>query len=330
MTSTTTSRPAMTPRRAATAALLGSALEYYDFFVYGAAAALVFNVLFFPSGDPTVALIASFATFAVGYVARPVRAVVMGHFGDRLGRKRVMLATVVMMGIASFAIGCLPTFDQVGLLAPALLVVLRVVQGFSAGAESAGASTLTVEHSVVGKRGFFTSFVMVGYAVGCSLATIVFLPVALLPAEQLYGWGWRVPFWLSAVVVVITYYVRSHLDETPVFAEATEGSAVRKLPLSDVFKYHWRSVICVAGASLLAAMQTLFAVFSLSYATSVGIDRSVMLAVISGAIALSIVTIPAAGYLSDVIGRKRTVLISAAGCSLSYSGTSGRSRWRTC
>ncbi len=320
MTSTTTSPPEMTPRRAATAALLGSALEYYDFFVYGAAAALVFNVLFFPAGDPTVALIASFATFAVGYVARPVGAVVMGHFGDRLGRKKVMLATVVMMGVASFAIGCLPTFDQVGLLAPTLLVILRVVQGFSAGAESAGASTLTVEHSPVGKRGFFTSFVMVGYAVGCSLATIVFLPVALLPAEHLYGWGWRVPFWLSAVVVVITYYVRSHLDETPVFAEAKEGSAVRKLPLGDVFKYHGRSVICVAGASLMAAMQTLFAVFSLSYATSMGVDRSAMLGIISGAIALSIVGIPAAGYLSDVIGRKATILISAGGCALTLFG----------
>jgi MFS family permease len=324
MTSTISTRPAMTPRRAATAALLGSALEYYDFFVYGAAAALVFNVLFFPSGDPTVALIASFATFAVGYLARPVGAVVMGHFGDRIGRKRVMLATVVMMGIASFAIGCLPTYDQVGLLAPALLVVLRIVQGFSAGAESAGASTLTVEHSPVGRRGFFTSFVMVGYAVGyavgCSLATIVFLPVALLPAEQLYGWGWRIPFWLSAVVVVITYYVRSHLDETPVFAEAKEESAVRKLPLNDVFKYHWRDVIRVAGASLMAAMQTLFAVFSLSYATSVGVNRSAMLAIISGAIALSIVGIPAAGYLSDVIGRKRTMLIASAGCALTIFG----------
>ena len=320
MTHPISSRPAMTPRRAATAALLGSALEYYDFFVYGAAAALVFNVLFFPSGDPTVALIASFATFAVGYVARPVGAVVMGHFGDRIGRKRVMLATVVMMGIASFAIGCLPTYDQVGLLAPALLMVLRVVQGFSAGAESAGASTLTVEHSPVGRRGFFTSFVMVGYAVGCSLATIVFLPVALLPAGELYSWGWRIPFWLSAVVVVITYYVRSHLDETPVFAEAKEESAVRKLPLNDVFKYHWRKVIRVAGASLMAAMQTLFAVFSLSYATSVGVDRSAMLAIISGAIALSIVGIPAAGYLSDVIGRKKTMLIASAGCSLTIFG----------
>jgi MFS family permease len=320
MTRSTSSPPAMTPRRAATAALLGSALEYYDFFVYGAAAALVFNVLFFPSGDPAVALIGSFATFAVGYVARPVGAVVMGHFGDRLGRKRVMLATVLMMGVASFAIGCLPTFDQVGLLAPALLVVLRVVQGFSAGAESAGASTLTVEHSPVGKRGFFTSFVMVGYAVGCSLATIVFLPVALLPAEHLYHWGWRVPFWLSAVVVVITYYVRSHLDETPVFAEAKEESAVRRLPLGDVFKHHWRSVIRVAGSSLMAAMQTLFAVFSLPYATSVGVDRSAMLGVISGAIALSIVGIPAAGYLSDVIGRKPTMLISSAGCALTLFG----------
>ncbi|TQC42566.1 MFS transporter [Rhodococcus sp. WS4] len=307
----------MTPRRAATAALLGSALEYYDFFVYGAAAALVFNVLFFPSGNPAVALIASFATFAVGYVARPVGAVVMGHFGDRLGRKRVMLATVVMMGVASFAIGCLPTYAQVGLLAPVLLVALRVVQGFSAGAESAGASTLTVEHSPVGRRGFFTSFVMVGYAVGCSLATVVFLPVAMLPHDLLYTWGWRIPFWLSAVVVVITYYVRSHLDETPAFTEAKEGSEVRKRPLNDVIKYHWPDVIRVAGASLMASMQTLFAVFSLSYATSVGVDRGAMLAIISGAIALSIITIPAAGYISDVIGRKRTMLIGAVGGALS-------------
>lgn len=320
MTRSTSSPPAMTPRRAATAALLGSALEYYDFFVYGAAAALVFNVLFFPSGNPTVALIASFATFGVGYVARPVGAMVMGHFGDRIGRKRVMLATVVMMGIASFAIGCLPTYEQVGLLAPALLVALRCIQGFSAGAESAGASTLTVEHSPVGRRGFFTSFVMVGYAIGNSLATIVFLPIALLPVEALYTWGWRIPFWLSAVVVVITYYVRSHLDETPVFAEAKEDNEVRKLPLNDVFKYHWPDVIRVAGASLMAAMQTLFAVFSLSYATSIGVDRGAMLAIISGAIALTIFAIPAAGYLSDVIGRKRTMLISCVGCALSIFG----------
>lgn len=148
----------------------------------------------------------------------------------------------------------------------------------------------------------------------------MFLPVALLPAGELYSWGWRIPFWLSAVVVVITYYVRSHLDETPVFAEAKEESAVRKLPLNDVFKYHWRKVIRVAGASLMAAMQTLFAVFSLSYATSVGVDRSAMLAIISGAIALSIIGIPAAGYLSDVIGRKKTMLIASAGCSLTIFG----------
>lgn len=257
-----TSPPAMTPRRAATAALLGSALEYYDFFIYGAAAALVFNVLFFPSGDPTVALIASLATFAVGYVARPIGAVVMGHFGDRVGRKRVMLITVVMMGAASFAIGCLPTFDSIGVLAPTLLVALRVVQGFSAGAESAGASTLTVEHSPAGRRGFFSSFVMVGYAIGSSMATVVFLPVALLPEDMLYSWGWRIPFWLSAVVVVVTYYVRSHLDETPIFVEAKEESQVRKRPLSDVFTYHWREVVRVAGATLMASIQTLFSVFS--------------------------------------------------------------------
>lgn len=176
---------------------------------------------------------------------------------------------------------------------------------------------MTVEHSPVGRRGFFTSFVMVGYAVGCSLATVVFLPVAMLPHDLLYTWGWRIPFWLSAVVVVITYYVRSHLDETPAFTEAKEGSEVRKRPLNDVIKYHWRDVIRVAGASLMASMQTLFAVFSLSYATSVGVDRGAMLAIISGAIALSIITIPAAGYLSDVIGRKRTMLIGAVGGALS-------------
>jgi MFS family permease len=312
--------PPMTPRRAATAALLGSALEYYDFFIYGAAAALVFNVLFFPSGDPTVALIASFATFAVGYVARPIGAAVMGHFGDRVGRKRVMLITVVMMGAASFAIGCLPTYDQIGVVAPTLLVALRVVQGFSAGAESAGASTLTVEHSPAGKRGFFSSFVMVGYAIGSSMATVVFLPASLLPEDMLYSWGWRIPFWLSAVVVVVTYYVRSHLDETPVFVEAQVDSQVRKRPLSDVFRYHWRDVIRVAGATLMASIQTLFSVFSLSYATSLGIERSTMLAIISGAIALTIVGIPAAGYLSDVFGRKRLMLISCVGCGTSVFG----------
>ncbi|MCD2097020.1 MHS family MFS transporter [Rhodococcus rhodochrous] len=313
-------KPEMNPRRASIAALLGGALEYYDFFVYGAAAALVFNVLFFPGGNPTVALIASLATFAVGYVARPVGAVVMGHFGDRLGRKRVMLATVVLMGVASFVIGCLPTYEQVGILAPVLLVAMRVLQGFSAGAESAGASTLAVEHSPVGRRGFFTSFVMVGYAVGCSLATVVFVPVSLLPDDALYSWGWRIPFWLSAVVVAVTYYVRNHLDETPTFTEVKEESVVRKLPLGDVFKFHWRSVIRVAGASLMASVQTLFAVFSLSYATSVGVEHSVMLTVISVAIALSMFTIPAAGYLSDIIGRKPTMLIASVGCAVSLAG----------
>ena len=320
MTRPTSPPPAMTPRRAAIAALLGSALEYYDFFIYGAAAALVFNVLFFPSGDPTVALIASLATFAVWYVARPFGAIVMGHFGDRVGRKRVMLITVVMMGAASFAIGCLPTYDSIGVLAPTLLVALRVVQGFSAGAESAGASTLTVEHSPAGRRGFFCSFVMVGYAIGSSMATLVFLPVALLPEDMLYSWGWRIPFWLSAVVVLVSYYVRSHLDETPIFVEAKEESLVRKRPLSDVFNYHWREVVRVAGATLMASIQTLFSVFSLSYATSLGVERSTMLAIISGAIALTIVGIPAAGYLSDLFGRKRMMLISAIGCGTSVFG----------
>ncbi|MGJ3560760.1 MFS transporter [Streptomyces sp. INA 01156] len=218
------------------ASLLGSTLEYYDFFIYGAAAALVFNHLFFPDVSPAVGLIASFATFGVGYVARPLGGLVFGHFGDRIGRKRALLGCLVLMGVSSFLIGCLPTYDSAGVLAPIGLTILRLLQGFWT-AESAGAATLTVEHSSNERRGFFSSFLSVGIAAGNVLATLVFIPVAALPDEALYSWGWRVPFWLSAVVVLIAYLVRTRLEETPVFQEIAEDDEVRSLPAKDVLRY---------------------------------------------------------------------------------------------
>ncbi|MCA4131562.1 MFS transporter [Arthrobacter sp. M4] len=305
-----------TPGKAALASFLGSTLEYYDFFIYGSAAALVFGQLFFPSDNPAVGLVAAFATFGVGYVARPVGGLVMGHFGDKLGRKKVLLFTLGLMGLASLGIGFLPTYDQVGLWAPALLTVGRLLQGFSAGAESAGASTLTLEHSPEGKRGFFTSFVMSGYASGMVLATIVFIPVSSLPKADLLSWGWRVPFWLSIAVLAIAYWVRTHLDETPVFQEARQQQEVKPLPVKDVLRFQTADVVRVAGMSIMSVMQTVFTVFGLAYATgSAGLDKSAVLTVNAVAIGLSMVVMPFTASLSDRIGRRPLLVTAAVGCS---------------
>lgn len=202
-----------TPKKAALASLLGSTLEYYDFVIYGTAAALFFNKLFFPEGDPVVAMIASFASFGVAYIARPIGGLVMGHIGDSMGRKKALMITLIVMGIASVSIGLLPTYQQVGIWATVLLFICRIAQGFSAGAEAAGASTMTMEHSPEGRRGLFTSSVMIGCALGNVLAGLVFMPFLALPEEQLMSWGWRIPFLLSAVVLGIAYYIRTELEE---------------------------------------------------------------------------------------------------------------------
>lgn len=306
-----------TPGKAALASFLGSTLEYYDFFIYGSAAALVFGQLFFPADNPTAGLVAAFATFGVAYVARPVGGLVMGHFGDKLGRKRVLLFTLGLMGIASLGIGFLPTYDQVGIWAPVLLTAGRLLQGFSAGAESAGASTLTLEHSPEGKRAFFTSFVMTGYASGMVLATLVFIPVSSLPREALLAWGWRVPFWLSVGVLAIAYWVRTHLDETPVFKEAREQHVVKPLPVRDVLKFQSADVVRVIGMSIMSVMQTIFTVFGLAYATgTAGLDKTSILTVNAVAIGLSMFVMPFTARLSDRIGRRPLLLTAAVGCSL--------------
>ncbi|WP_243770091.1 MFS transporter [Amycolatopsis acidicola] len=291
-------------RRAALAAFLGSLLEYYDFFIYGSAAALVFSTVFFPPGNPTVSAVLALATFGIAYVARPLGAVVFGHFGDRFGRRGVLLATVLLMGASSLAIGCLPTYDSVGTLAPVLLVICRLVQGLSAGGEAAGASTLTLEYAPEGRRGFFTSFAMSGFAAGMVLATLVFLPVAALPKDDLHAWGWRIPFLLSVFVVAVAYFIRRRLDETPVFTAVEEPAPA--LPLVTLLREQWRDLLRVIGCSVFAVFQTLFAVFALAFGTSsaVGLDKASLLWVSVVANAVAIPAIPLWALLSDRIGRR--------------------------
>ncbi len=307
-----------TPKKAALASFLGSTLEYYDFFIYGTAAALVFPQLFFPGGDPAIATIAAFATFGVAYIARPLGGLVMGHFGDRIGRKNVLLLVLLIMGTASLGIGLLPTYEQIGIWATVLLVLGRLAQGFSAGAESAGASSLTIEHSPEGRRGFFTSFVMTGYASGMVLSTVVFIPITALPEDQLMSWGWRVPFLLSVVVLVIAFWVRTKLDETPVFEEeVAKAGEVKKLPARDVLRYQAPDVLRVLFMSVFVVMQTVFVVFGLTYGTTQGgFERTEILTVNAVSIGLSMVAMPLAGILSDRIGRRPLMLTAFIGCAL--------------
>ena len=206
---------AKTPRKAALASWIGSVLEYYDFFIYGTAAALVFGKVFFPDSDPATATLLSLATYGVAYVARPIGAFFMGHFGDRYGRKRVLMFTVTMMGVSTFLVGCLPTYADIGIWAPVLLVTLRLLQGLSASGEQAGANSLSLEHAPEHRRAFYTSFTLGGTQAGLVIATAAWLPIGALPEDQLLSWGWRIPFWLSALVVVAGLLIRRRLDETP-------------------------------------------------------------------------------------------------------------------
>jgi MFS family permease len=304
-------------RKAALAAFLGSTLEYYDFFVYGAAAALVFPLLFFPAGDPLVGTIAALATFGAGYVARPLGGLVLGHFGDRVGRKKVMVFTLMLMGASSLAVGLLPTYAQIGVLAPVLLVLCRLGQGISAGGEVAGASTLTLEHSPHGRRGFFTSFTMAGCMAGILLANLAFIPVAALPQDQLLTWGWRIPFLVSVLIFVLAHVVRTRLDEPEPLAREKAENKQARLPVVELMRTQPADVLRIVGASLFAMFQTIFMVFGLSYATSdaVGIPESTMLWVSVAANLAAIVFVPLAALLSDAVGRRPVWIASALGSS---------------
>ncbi len=308
---TTTHDAGKTPKKAALASWVGSVLEYYDFFIYGTAAALVFGKVFFPESDPATATLLSLATYGVGYVARPVGAFFMGHIGDKYGRKRVLLLTVSLMGTATFLVGCLPTYNQIGIWAPVLLVALRLLQGLSASGEQSGANSLSLEHAPEHRRAFFTSFTLGGTQAGLIIATAVFLPIGAMPEEQLLSWGWRIPFWLSAIVVVVGLLIRRRLEEPPAFREEAE---VAKVPTAVLFRDHWAGVLRVSVAAMASTVSTIFGVYALSYAVDdKGLDQTTMLWVAIATNVVALAAIPAWAILADRVGRKPVFIFGAIG-----------------
>lgn len=308
MTATATTRK--TPVKAALASFMGSAVEYYDFFLFGSAAALIFPTVFFPSGDDA-ALVMSFATFGFAYIARPFGAVILGHFGDRIGRQKVLMFTLVLMGLSTFIIGCLPGFAQIGWFAPALLVLCRLMQGLSAAGEQAGASSLTLEHAPDHRRSFFTSWTLTGTQGGQILAALIFIPVVAMPDEFKFSWGWRIPFWLSAVVVLVAFFIRRTLHETPEFEDAKAEGKIARMPLIPLLRDHWRDVLRVICCAFIAAVSTVFGNLALAYGKEVGLAESLTLWLVVVANIVALGTQPVFGALADRIGRKPVFIYGA-------------------
>jgi MFS family permease len=301
-------------RRSALAGFLGTTLEYFDFFIYGTASALVFGDVFFGGGK--AAMLASFATFGVSYIARPFGAMIFGHFGDRIGRRTTLLVVLMLMGGATFLIGCLPTYAQVGWLAPVLLLVLRLCQGFSAGGEVAGTSTLTVENAPAGRRGFYASFTITGCNFGIILATLIFLPIQAMPEDARMSWGWRIPFLASAILTLIAYFVRVHLVEPAAFEEVKEEKKTAKLPIGALLKSDWRNVLRVVLMILYTSANTAFTVWSVAYAkNTVGVVASVMLWTVIAANTMGLFVQPLGALISDHIGRRPMFVFGTLGCA---------------
>ncbi len=301
------------------ASLIGTSLEWYDFFLYGTAAALVFNELFFPDFDPLVGTLLSFATFAVGFVARPVGGVVFGHYGDRVGRRKILVITLLIMGVATFLIGCLPTYDDIGVAAPILLVVLRFVQGLGLGGEWGGAVLMVAEHGDDRRRGLYSSWPQVGVPAGNLLsAGVLAVLAAALSDDAFLSWGWRIPFLLSAALVVVGLWIRLTVEESPLFRELEEQGETEDAPLVKVVKCYPRQLGIAVSARLGVdvAFYT-FALFVLTYVTEeLGLSKSVGLAGVLIGSAFQLVLIPLFGALSDRVGRRPVYLAGAVGAAV--------------
>jgi MFS family permease len=295
-------------RRVAVASAVGTTIEWYDFFIYGTAAATVFAPQFFPQVSPLAGTLAAFATFAVGFVARPLGGVVMGHYGDLLGRKSMLVWSLTLMGVATVAIGLLPNYSQIGLWAPALLILFRFVQGFALGGEWGGAVLMSVEHAPRGKRGFFGSFVALGLPTGIILSNLVFLLalIAVTP-EQFADWAWRLPFLASAALVIVGLYVRLGVAESPVFADMMRARAARRMPIVDLLKTSRRTVLLAAGSYLvISTLGYIAIVYFVAYATrELGLPLTTTLAIVIIASACAAASIFACATWSDTVGRRR-------------------------
>lgn len=304
--------PPVSMLRIAIASFSGTAIEFYDFFVYGTAAALVLGPLFFPSFSPVAGTLAAFATYAVGFVARPVGAMLFGHVGDRLGRRPVLIVSLLMTGLATVLVGLLPTYAQIGIAAPLLLVALRFLQGLGLGGEWGGAVLLATEHAPARRRGLWASFPQTGPAVGFLLANGVMLVLsATLTDAQFRSWGWRIPFWAAGVLVAVGLLLRTSMEETPAFRELTAQQKTSRVPLVEVFRDHWRLVLLTAGAlSIGYAVFYLVTTWSLHHGThDLGVSRTTMLACIMAAVATKGCCTPLVAMLGDRYGRKPLCLI---------------------
>ncbi|MGE0777951.1 MFS transporter [Mycolicibacterium sp.] len=258
----------MSPRGVAVAALVGTTIEFYDFFVYGTSVVLVLGTLFFPSGNPLTSTLLAFATLGVGFLARPLGGLFFAHFGDRVGRKNTLIVSLMMMGVATVAVGLLPTYDQIGMWAPALLVMLRLVQGLAVGGEWGGAVLLAVEHAPPDKRALYGSFPQFGSPLGLLLSSAVIGLFGLMPAESYAAWGWRMPFLLSVILLAVGVVIRLKMEESTSFVAAQANNEIVSLPIKEIFRTFWRTVVVASGVTLIAHSLTLLVSFLPSYATT--------------------------------------------------------------
>ncbi|PCD05669.1 MFS transporter [Peribacillus simplex] len=301
-------------KRVAGASFVGALMEWYDFFLYGTASAIVLNKLFFPDLDPTVGTIAAFASFAIGFLARPLGGLVFGHFGDKVGRKSILVITLLMMGGSTFAIGLLPTYESIGVWAPILLVALRLFQGFALGGEYGGASLLMIEHAPRNQRGFWGALLQSATPLGLLLASGTFTLVTLLPEAQFLAWGWRIPFIISIILLGVGTFIRFSVKETPAFQELKETGKEVKLPIVELFRAYPKSILIAFGARIGETVSfNLFNVFVISYVnTKLGLSSNVALTGVFVASAVAVVVSPLFGALSDRIGRKPVYLFGTS------------------
>jgi MHS family shikimate/dehydroshikimate transporter-like MFS transporter len=303
-----------TVNKVAIASSIGTAVEWYDFFLYGTASALIFGRLFFPKFDPLTGTLASYGTFAAGFAARPIGGIIFGHFGDRIGRRSSLVTTLLIMGIGTFLIGLLPTYEQIGIWAPTLLVLLRIAQGFGLGGQWGGAVLMTVEHSPRGKRGFYGSLPQIGLPAGLLVSTFAFGLISGLPEQALLSWGWRLAFLASIILVAVALFLRLAVVEPPGFAEVKQTHTAVKNPVMEAVRSHPKSVLLVMGARIAEnGAFYLYSVFVLTYATlpGIGFSRSEALKALAIAAFIQLFTIPFFGALSDRVGRRPVYLFGA-------------------